>query len=242
MRRPKPKPTPQLDLPLPKPRNTWGGKRTGAGRKADKNVAPHVRRPFHEHRHPVHITVRTLKAVGSLRTWRTAAAIGRAIRSASLDGGAAEQRRKSFRVVHFSIQRDHMHLIVEASSKRALSTGMQGLASRLARRINRTRRRRGTVFSERYHARALATPLEVRRAIAYVLTNVVKHPELIPDLGTATVDGIDPCSSARWFDGWERPPPPDPKPAPTAAPATWLLRTGWRRHGLVSRDERPALG
>jgi REP element-mobilizing transposase RayT len=79
------------------------------------------------------------------------AAIGQAIRSASLSDGAAAVRRRTFRVIHFSIQPDHLHLVVEATSKQALTRGMQGLASRLARRINRTLRRRGCVFRERYH-------------------------------------------------------------------------------------------
>jgi REP element-mobilizing transposase RayT len=200
----------------------------------------HRTRPFHEHREPVHVTLRVKRGV-HLRQKAVAGEIGQAIRKASNDpGAAAVARRRTFRVVHFSIQPDHLHLIVEASSKRALARGMQGLASRLARRVNRRLRRRGALFSERYHGRALATPLEVRRAIVYVLTNAAKHAEAIPDRGTEVQDGIDPCSSARWFAGWERPPPAPKLPSPVADAATWLLRAGWKRHGHVRRDERPA--
>jgi hypothetical protein len=145
-------------------------------------------------------------------------------------------------VIHFSIQHDHLHAIVGATSTRALSRGMQGLGSRLARQINKRLERRGQVFCERFHARPLATPREVRHAIVHVLTNAAKHAhaDRIADQGTACTDGIDPCSSARWFDGWRRPPPRDERPPCTARPHTWLLSKGWRRHGLVQRHEAPA--
>jgi hypothetical protein len=80
----------------------------------------------------------------------------------------------------------------------------------------------------------------VRRAIAYVLLNAAKHDveASVPDLGTAPVDGIDPLSDARWFAGWERPPPPPASPSPVCPPRTWLASHGWRRHGRLARDER----
>ena len=151
------------------------------------------------------------------------------------------KRRRTFRVIHFSIQPNHLHLIVEATSKSALSRGMQGLASGLARRVNRKLRRRGSLFSDRYHAHALATPTEVRHGIVYVLKNFEKHPVGVPDLGTEPRDGIDPLSSARWFSGWAESTAPPRDPAPVAEPRTWLLRTGWKRRGLLRRSERPAL-
>ena len=118
----------------------------------------------------------------------------------------------------------------------ALGSGMMGLGCRLAKRLNQVARHTGPVFADRYHARVLATPREVRNAIRYVLLNALKHADAdpIPDLGTEVIDGIDPCSSAPWFDGWQRPPPPLPN-SPVAAPRTWLLRSGWRSHGLLLR-------
>jgi REP element-mobilizing transposase RayT len=230
----------QQELPL-EPVRTWGGRREGAGRPSRKGTSvPHARRPFHEHRHPVHVTMRVRKELGRLRRFAVAGVIGGAIRKASTAEGAAKARMRTFRVIHFSIQHDHLHLVVEATSARALSRGMQGLGARLARRLNEHLGRRGQVFCERYHARALCTPLEVRRAIVYVLTNAAKHEGArrgFPELGTLVVDGIDPCSSARWFGGWKRPPARDPGAAPTASPRTWLLRVGWLRHGRVARHE-----
>jgi hypothetical protein len=145
-------------------------------------------------------------------------------------GALAAGHKRDFRVVHFSIQSNHLHLIVEANDKDALSRGMQGLTVRLARAVNRALGGRGTVFADRYHAHELKSPRETRAALLYVLQNWAKHG---PG-GT-----YDPCSSAVWFDGWSTA-PADQAPAPMVArPRTWLVSVGWRRHGLLRPDERP---
>jgi len=235
-------PRAQLDLAVPAPPPTWGGKRKNAGRKKaprSEYSVPHVRRAFHAASHPVHVTVRVRRKIGSLRRHHVAAAVGQRLRVAATAAHLAG-RRRTFRVVHFSIQPTHVHLIVEAGSAQSLARGLQGLLAHVARRVNTKLERHGKLWAERYHARELATPLEVRRAIAYVLTNAAKHPEPFADLGTNVIDGLDPCSSARWFGGWRRPPPPESLPPPVARPLTWLLGTGWKRHGLLRRDEQPA--
>jgi putative transposase len=141
-------------------------------------------------------------------------------------------------VVQFSVQDDHVHLIVEANDKVALSRGMAGVSIRLARTINRVAHRKGSVFSERYNSRALATPREVRTAFVYVLLNFRKH------LGRAP--GIDPAGSGFWFDGWKQPSDSEPPgflpgdSIPVRNARSWLARVGWRRHGLISFHERPA--
>jgi hypothetical protein len=68
-------------------------------------------------------------------------------------------------VVHFSFQENHAHLIVEADDKSSLSRGLNGLSVRLARAYNRVLGRRGRLWAERFHARALRTPREMRRAL-----------------------------------------------------------------------------
>jgi hypothetical protein len=138
-----------------------------------------------------------------------------------------------FRVVHFSVQRDHVHLLVEADVPDRLARGIQGLAIRAARACNRALGRRGAVWGDRYHSRMLATPREVRNALVYILANVKKH---IP--GTR---GMDPRSSARWFDGWRRK-VATTGPSPVARACTWLARVGWRRHGLIDLEEAPRAG
>ncbi len=136
-------------------------------------------------------------------------------------------------MVQFSAQTDHLHLIVEASSRERLSRGLHGLAGRIARAVNRAWRRRGDVWNGRYHARALATPREVRNALVYVLLNFRKH--------LRGASGVDPRSSGPWFDGWSRPPRADGGACPVAAPRTWLATTGWRRAGgLIDPRESPA--
>jgi len=148
-----------------------------------------------------------------------------------------------FRVSHYSLQGDHAHLIVEAHGKDALARGMKSIAARLARALNRVARRSGPVLDSRYHHRSLRSPREVRRALAYVLLNARRHLAKRRHIARAVVVPLDPASSARWFDGWR----PDvasrlPETAATrdvARPRTWLLRVGWRRHGLVDPGELP---
>ena len=148
--------------------------------------------------------------------------------------------RGSFRVVHYSLQRDHVHALVEAAGTPALACGLKSLGARLARCVNRVFGRSGPVLADRTHVRILQTPREVRNALAYVLLNVRKHwreryQALPPVL-------LDEASSARWFEGWRRAPASrEPHTAlREVAPArTWLLTTGWRRHGPVDPAEVP---
>jgi hypothetical protein len=147
----------------------------------------------------------------------------------------AARQRFGARLVQYSIQSNHVHLIVEAEGRGALSRAMQGLAVRLARRLNARIGRRGSAFADRYHARSLRTPLEVRRALLYVLHNHRHHA------GVYTRVVLDPLSSAAYFDGFsQRTPAHLSRDAPVAEPSTWLLRIGWRRHGLLGKDESPA--
>lgn len=205
--------TKQLDLPTPP---NWGGRRAGAGRKrvAARPSPPHVLRPSHHQRYPVHTTLRARSGLGSFRSPGAFAALKRALSRASRDW---------FRITTFSVQRDHLHLVVEADSRLALIRGVQGLAVRCARAFNRATRRRGPVWSHRYHARALATPKEVRLGLVYVLLNHRKHLRAPP--------GIDPCSSGPWFHGWTEAPKPQAAPSPVVGARTWLGAFGWQRAG-----------
>jgi hypothetical protein len=177
-------------------------------------------RPPHLERHPAHITLRRVGDIPSLRNHRNFLAARGAISKGS---------KSHFRVIQFSVQRDHIHLIVEGTTRLALARGVQGLCVRIARAVNKVLGRTGAVFGDRYHRRDLATPREVRNAIAYVLLNWRKH--------NPTAEGwADYFSSAAWFDGWregiERP----DSPSPVVAASTWLANKGWRRHGLLRRS------
>ncbi len=152
------------------------------------------------------------------------------------DALRASKERHGVRIVHFSAQTNHMHLLVEARDERALARGMQGLSVRMARGLNRLWKRTGRVLADRYHSRILRTPREVRYALAYVLLNAKKHG--------IHVAGLDPHSSGAAFDGWLTSVAVDDRfrassPPPVATPRTWLLRVGWLRHGRIGVDEVP---
>lgn len=216
----------QAELPLGKPKCGWGGRRERAGRKPIGRTAKvrHGRRPFHERRLPVHVTTRVARGIPNLRRRALARAIGNTIFR------APRGRAATFRVVHFSVQADHLHLIVEAGSARSLGRGLQGLLTWIARRVNRACGRAGQVFPERYHARELETPTEVRRAVGYVIHNWKKH--------VRGAQGIDEWSSGPWFYGVVEP----DRPSPVRRPVTWLLRGGWKRAGDLPSSWRPGGG
>src|SRR6059036_1414121 len=205
---------------------TWGGKRPGAGRKPSglKVGVPHRTRPPHHARHPLHVTLRAQHGLPSLRTDAVFYAVRR---------GLAQASRGGLRVLQFSVQRDHVHLLVEAVDVRVLSRGLQGLAIRIAKGVNQVLRRRGRVWGDRYHARALRTPREVRNALVYVLQNWRKH--------LSGVRGVDPRSSAPWFEGWSRQVRRVRGARPVVAPQTWLAAVGWRRLALIEPDEEPVI-
>lgn len=158
----------------------------------------------------------------SLRGERLFAAIRDALALASGPG---------FRVLHFSVQRDHLHLLIEANGPTRLVRGLQGLGIRVAKAINRTLDRHGTVWDDRYYARTLSTPREVRNALIYVLQNWRKHMR--------NARGLDARSSAAWFDGWRTATVRPDGRAPVARARTWLAREGWRRHGRIDVREAP---
>ena len=184
----------------------------------------HVRRPPVAGRFPCHVTLRVRKGIPSLRSRRFVRAFQRSLAQAC--------ERGSFRVVHYSVQRDHVHLLVEAAGKRALGCGMRSVGARLARAVNRVFGRQGPVLFGRYHLRILRTPLEVHRALRYVLLNARKHWRERNGRKPPPVR-LDAASSARWFEGWVRGRPPPEERREVAHAHTWLLSAGWRRYGRI---------
>jgi REP element-mobilizing transposase RayT len=208
-----------------------GGWRPGAGRKRRATGVPHEVRDAVRADQPQHVTVRLVEGVSIRKQWLMP----------TIHGAIADSQRPDFRIVEFNVLGNHIHLVAEADGAAALGNGMNGFEARLAKRLNRALRRSGTVFDGRYHVRALRTPTEVRNALRYVLLNARHHAA---DAGRTLDRGwIDSYSSAPWFDGWSAPVRVEPHialpPRPTAAASTWLLRTGWRRFGLLSPDEVP---
>ena len=189
----------------------WGGRRKGAGRKRKDGLpgpgVPHLRRPPLAARNPVHVTLKVRREVWSLRRRRSVRALKESFLAfrqmhAHAAGG--------LRVVHFAILSNHLHLIVEAADRVALSRGLQSLEIRMARALNASMEREGPVFADRFHAHILKTPTEVGRARRYVLGNAAIHAARAglpaPAADALTSEAMD-C---------------------TSPPGTWLLSTGWR--------------
>jgi len=175
-------------------------------------IAPSAvrRRPHLSRHHPVHVTWRMLPHVWNLRSRRCFVALARAF--------AGGRERRGFRLVHYSVQGNHLHLVVEAPDEVRLSRGLQGLAVRIARGLNRVMRRRGKVLTDRFHEHVLRSAAEVARAVAYVLGNFFVHA-LRRGEQVARPEA-DPYSSAKL---------PETGPPLVVEPGTWLLRMGWRR-------------
>jgi REP element-mobilizing transposase RayT len=146
--------------------------------------------------------------------------------------------RNRFRIAHYSIQSNHVHLVVEAATVSDLGAGMKSVAARLTRAVNRVFARRGAVLRDRYHLHVLRSPREVRNALAYVLLNARRHAAALGD-SLRRAARVDPASSGRWFDGWRSGIETAHDPPAIAQPHSWLLRVGWRRAGLIDLYEMP---
>lgn len=246
----------QLSLPIAPERKSRKRRRVGRvlvplGRrpKAERvGFVPHGTREAHDARHPVHVTMRRVAMAPSFRSERVGNAIMHQLARASRIGSG-------IRVVHFSIQDDHLHLMLEGTSAQHLSRQAQKLFSRIALAVNAVVGRRGSLFRDRHHRRELETPTEVRRALVYILFNSRKHAgaDSLGNPESGIFRWFDPLTSAAWFDAWSSRagPPPDAAArvreryghvAPVTNPDTWLAREGWQRAGGPIRfDELPRI-
>jgi REP element-mobilizing transposase RayT len=198
-------------------------------------------------RFPVHVTMRVVRGAGYLRGYRVYPAIRQALCKA--------RERLGMRIIHYSVQSDHIHLIVEAADQVALGRAMKGFGVRVARRLNKLAGRSGRAIADRYHAHYLRTPTEVRRAIVYVLQNGSKHARDEGRIARGERTWLDPHSSAAFFRGWhprclkwiparDAPAHPlhgwGPPDVPVVPPRSWLLSVGWERAGgPIDISERP---
>ncbi|HUH03214.1 MAG TPA: transposase [Kofleriaceae bacterium] len=230
----------QLELGLVRGR---GGPGRGQGRKKRRrDYVPHRRRPFLDGRHVLHVTLTVVDGLPSLR--------GRTLWAAVRRGFVRGHKTKlGFRIVHYTVDGKHIHLICEARTRSAMSRGMQGFKSCVGKAINKALGgRRGAVFTDRYHERIITNPTQCRNTLAYVLGNQRHHAYAE---GASYPPGrVDPYSSAVYFDGWTRraipwgngSPGENEAAPPGAAPETWLLRVGWRRAGgPISPSHVPGL-
>jgi len=170
---------------------SWGGKRKRAGRKPKgaRPGVPHLPRK-QPVRTPALVTMRVRNGLPSLRGSRAFRAVAGAFRKG--------KERFGFRVIHFTVQGNHLHLLVEADDGISLARGMKGLSVRIARALNRSNGLCGQVFPDRFHSRALKSPREIAYAMRYVLGNHMKH-----GLADWNRGPTDPCSSAAFPAGPE---------------------------------------
>jgi putative transposase len=216
-----------------------GGARPGAGRKPRPErvgLLPHTTRERHRGYQPVHVTARAVRSSPNLRSQSVFAAL-RAI--------FARSTEKGFRLLHFSVQGNHLHFIAEADDGVAFARGVQRLLSRAAMAVNAVARRSGKLWSDRHYREPLTTPSQVRNAYVYVLFNLRKHELASAAPSVSAFVTVDPCSSAYWLDGWSPHAPAPPAavakagPPIVSPPITWLARRGWKTRGLLRVDEVP---
>lgn len=142
-----------------KKKRSWGGRRLGSGRKRvhSRGVAHRIREKV-THRTPLHVNFKyrtTIKNKTSLKILKRAIINARAL---------------GLRVIHFSMQSNHMHFILEADSNEILSRGMRSLTVTFAKGLNK-----GRIQIARYHLHVLRTVQETRNAVRYVLFNKQRH-------------------------------------------------------------------
>jgi len=222
-----------------------GGKRKRAGRKPKgaRAGAPHQARPAIRPNYALHVVMRVVTAVGNMRRRELYKAMRQATITAAL--------RERFRIVHVSIQRTHVHMLVEAANNGALARGMQGFQISAARNINtalgdRYRRRRGPVFADRYHLEVITSPTRARHALSYILNNWRKHREDRQGLPSTWL--VDPFSSGISFPDWKEldgkafmwPIRAGYDPLMVRRPQSWLLLEGWKLCGSVSAHDVPS--
>jgi len=215
----------QLSFPLVDARRPR--KRPGRRPNGPRAGVSHLRRPAHCDRYPLHVTVRLRSGLPSLRSQSMFIRVVAQLHAA---------KRRFLRIVHWSVQSNHVHLLVEATDQGRLTQGMKGFAVRVAKGLNDLLGTRGRIWADRYHARALKTPRETRNAIVYVLCNRARHSGQL---------GLDRRSSAPYFSGWADDvtcAPADGSPAdwPVTPAGTWLLSAGWKRYGPIRSSDQPA--
>ena len=218
-----------------------GGARPGAGRKPNIPGQPGVdhrpRAPLAK-RFPVHVTVKLRAGLPRLRSKPAYETL-----RAAFAAGCARNTSGAFRLCHYAVLNDHLHLICEAEGRTALSRGLQGLLIRIARALNKLWSRRGSVFADRYHDHILKSPREVRNALRYVFGNGRKHAAEGREVHVP--QAIDTYTSAPWFQGFRERITVRGIEAivrPVTDARTWLLTEGWLRHGRLSVHEVPATG
>lgn len=176
----------------------------------------------------MHITARARKGLPSFRAQRIASLVLLLMRRLN-DAG--------FQIVHFSVQTNHIHLIVEAKDREIIIKKMSGFMISFAKRLNAMLgRARGKVWDDRYYRRDIDSSRDMKNVLAYVFGNAKKHGLIPRDAAE-----IDYVSSAWTFDGWnvKIDLPPERVRWKPPRPRTELLRRDWIAFGLLRVSGAP---
>jgi REP element-mobilizing transposase RayT len=203
--------------------NGHGGKRRNAGRKNKSGMVNHMEREKVDFKKPLHLTQKLKPIQFRLRNHAFLKEFKQACKRVQSFG---------LHVIHFSIQNNHIHFILEAKDNKALSNGMRSLGCKIAKLINREMGTKGPVFDGRYHLHVLKKPTEMRNALRYVLLNQANHSKLIPY--------SDEFSTAKYFRDFRHllranigPLLNDHRPLDLPeflkCPSSWLCKSGWMR-------------
>ena len=204
-----------------------GGWRPGSGRKPKGARArlSHKTRAAVDDKYPVHVTLKLKRRLPKPRNKKTYKVLIGVLWAAS--------DRFGMRICEFSIQQNHLHLLIEADDRASLTKGMRGLTIRVAKALNGLWGRKGKFFADRFHDRVLRSTTDVWKVLNYILNNARKHGEKLPFF-------VDLFSSGPWFDGWHSGndgllPKLKLPPRPTAQALSPVLAQGWwRMHGRIS--------
>jgi len=177
---------------------------------------------------PVHVGIRFIRGTPRLRTQRFL----RIVRTAL----AAANEKFRFRVIEYSLQNNHLHIVAEAGDTYAVSRAMRGISISVAKRVNAELGARGVRIPDRYFMKPLRTPLETHLALRYVLNNYRRHAADWREFPHP--DWVDPFSSGPWFTGWRSKPKPARDPCPELGRGTQparsiLLTQHWKQYGLL---------
>lgn len=205
----------------------WGGRRNGAGRKNLSGTVAHAAREKVDFRKPLHITIRLAEGLSGLRTKHMHEQFTVALLNA---------KAKGLRVLHYSIEGNHVHLLVECADNKALASGMNSFGTSFAKAVRKERGGKGKVFAGRYHLGVQKNPAQMKNTLAYVLLNQAKHENLIPY--------NDRFSSSQHFNEWKAllgrnigpiledwRPNKNPLPDHLSTPKSWLASKGWKIKG-----------
>jgi REP element-mobilizing transposase RayT len=138
-----------------------------AGRTAihDKGIR-HISREDIKKPTSLHLTIKVRENKADIKNKQILKALHHSIKRA---------RMKRLKIVHYTLEYNHIHLLVEAEIKQLVHQGMQAFGISLAKKINTIKRLKGTVYKHRYHLRKINSPRDLKNVLHYIFNNGIHH-------------------------------------------------------------------